>query len=142
MSEIEVTTIRVYTGDCDVRKALPRLVGERIYATRHAHALPSGERVPAVNSWELIFDKKFVRRAGRFYFPEFDLEPTAEDGAEGIQLYAAVDYDRDGREQTMDGNVFTLPREFGPRVNFYHVFERYMRSIGEFPSVRVAPSIS
>jgi hypothetical protein len=138
MSEIEVTTIRVYTGDCDVRKAAPRLMGERIYATRRARTLPSGERVPAVNSWELLFDKKYVRRGGRFYFPEFDLEPTAGDGEDGIQLYAHVHYDRDGREQTMDGNVFTLPADFGPRVNFYHVLERYMRSTGELSSARVA----
>lgn len=121
MSEKRAQTIRVWTGDCDLRKASPNLIGERIYATRQAHIFPDGRRVAVPNTWELLSDKKYERRAGRFYFPEFELEPTAEDGAQGIQLYACVQYDRQGREESMEGGAFTLPAALGPEAHFYDI---------------------
>lgn len=131
----EPRLIQVWMGDIDGRKSnAERLAGQRIYATRQAIRQPFGAFAPPPESaaWELAADEPVVSRGGRVYFPEFELEPTAQ--APGrVRFYAALLYGRDGRdEQGRDGNAFVLPHGLGRRV---HLFEVFGYTVRHFPYI-------
>ncbi len=92
------------------------LRGWRIYGTNEVFIMDDGKRVAKPNTWRLMHDLKFKRHARSIIWPDFELEPTTDEG-DGIKLYAGVGVDAEGREQWHNASYMVLPPEWGPEMN-------------------------
>lgn len=89
------------------------LHGWRVYGTNEVFILDDGKRTAKPNTWQLLHDLKLKRHARRITMPDFELEPTNDEG-DGIKLYAGVGVDAQGREMWNDGCFMVLLPEWGP----------------------------
>ena len=107
------------------------LAAMRIYATDNVYFFPSGVRKPKPNTWRLVHEAKLKTQRGKLAMPDIELEPSAEDGQPGTQLYTHVAVDSHGREVWHDENEFVLPALLGESIGLYELTIYNMRLRGE-----------